>query len=223
MGKEYIREFEARSLITELGSVLMWDDFESGLVKWIAEFDAGGTLSIVSDVNVLGGKYALKIDTTGTPADGDQMTAIRHVPKPQSKGLKLTLFYLLIPAIGTLPYESFDLDVQNGDDLETFWVRFNPSTQLWEVLGEGDVWSSIPGSSDKIETGCWHRLELEVDLINWQFLVLRVDDLIIDMKGIKSVHYPYSGIGGVGLSMGMYMRGTPLHDMMFDNVLIEMR
>jgi len=185
VGKPYVRQVEVVGLVEQLGTVLLFDDLED-LFKWEGWGTGADYVVEKNTVLAFSGNACLHIKTRATtPAAGDFVAARRFFAISIGKKLSVEFrFYFpnpdLIDRIG-IGFGFFDGSYYHRGD-----VYYCPPEKIWRYMTPDGTLADIPGGSQNLREKAWHRAKLILDFEKDEYVSLQCNDLIVDMKGIKS-------------------------------------
>lgn len=180
MGKEYTRSLSIIGNVPSLGSVIYFDDFETGF-DWYTE-GIGTEIAEKSNEAPYQGAYSMKLGTqASTPLEADWVKASRYIPVPSSK---LMVIEFLIFSNTSKPFGDLELYFQS-DDLSNikksafFW---DFDTKLWHYRNSAGSYTSIPGSSFKPTGKSWSRVRAVIDLYSNKYVSLQINNIVLDLS-----------------------------------------
>jgi len=182
MGKPYVRQVEVVGLVEQLGTVLLFDDIED-LLKW--EGSGTGTDWVVekSTIEAFSGNASLHLQTRATtPAIGDYVRVERKFALSTGKKLSVEFRFKYVSATLVdkivIGFGFFD-----GSNYHRGFVFFYPPEQKWGYLKSDGTVADIPGASQNLHPGAWHRVKLILDFEKDEYVLFQCNDLVIDMSG----------------------------------------
>jgi len=169
--------------------VLIYDDFDSGVLKWI--HDGDGRLDLSSE-RAFSGSGSMRIYTG--PATGGTEFASRKFAVTSDLKMRVILRLSLI----STAMVDFVLTLERctGTEWVIAAVRYDVVGKKWQYATSPTKYEDIPGGAQEIERDLdtWHYLQLECDFATKKYVSLKCDALSIDMSAIDiySSDYPWA-------------------------------
>jgi len=184
MGKPYVRQVEVVGLVERLGTILLFDDIED-LFKWAI---AGTGVDYVGEKNTTvayNGSASLRMQTKATtPAAGDYVQAVRWTFVSYGKKVSLECMWRVRTRADTDNLE-FTFQYYTGTQLKTARVRWLGPEGIWQYQTSGGAWVDVPGGTQPLREGKFHRMKLIVDFEKNEYVSLQSDDTIWDLSGMS--------------------------------------
>jgi len=220
MGQEYLKKVQVTTQIAAPIEPLLFDDVE-GLLKWAGSGDGAYTIE-KSDARARGGDYSLHIKTrVAGAAPGDYAQASIALPVRQRRYLSF-LAHCLLPVI----YQDVIISLN-------FWALFSylhHKGSLFYNNENGNI-----GYADKNEVPQWFperatgfqdggvgEMELIIDTALKEYVSLRINQTVIDMKGISYyTNATGSNISRLTVQIKIETLSAGAYEMYFDDILIR--
>jgi len=184
MGRPYIREIVVVGNIPSLGDIILFDDFED-LFKWSGTGTGTDWLVEKNTATAFNKSASLHIKTKATtPAAGDYVTAYRYIYLPPPLKLSLECFWYYVSDT-LVDFFAIELIFQDGSYRTHGKVRFHPPESKWQYRDDTPAYVDIPGGSQKLNEGAWHRVALKLNFKDKIYSHLKSDDLEIDLSALK--------------------------------------
>jgi len=220
MGQEYLRKVQVTTQIAAPIEPLLFDDVE-GLLKWAGSGDGAVTVE-KSNEKARGGEYSLHIKTrTVGAALGDYAQASIALPVRQRRYLSF-LAHCLVPGI----YQDVIISLN-------FWALFSYLHHKGSILynnldgnigyaDENEAPQWFPARATALQDGGIGEIELIVDTALKEYVSLRINQTLIDMKGISY----YTDVSGSNISrltvqIKIETLSAGAYEMYFDDILIR--
>lgn len=156
--------------------LLLYDDFDSGVLKWTPEGD--GRLE-PSNVRAFSGSGSMRIYTG--PSVEKYEIAKRMLAPSADLTMRFVCRFSLSSGLADF-YITFGR--YTGAEYMSGEVRYLTAEKKWQYLKGGGGYVDIPDGAQnlKIDLDVWHRLTLGVDFSTRKYVKLEVDALTMDMS-----------------------------------------
>lgn len=182
MGQEYIRRELILGSVPNLGPVILSDDME-GLFKWTGTGNVGFTAEKSTTVAYNGSaSMHLKTRVAGAAAN-DWVNALRDVcHRPGMRYSFECLFQLGVT--GDTKEIIFSIGMRNGTVKHVVRLCYDSQNDKWCYWNSAGAYADIPGGSQDLFGGSWHRLLFDFDENKGQYLRMICDGLEISLIGL---------------------------------------
>jgi len=220
MAQEYLKKVQVTTQIAAPVEPLIFDDFE-GILKWTGSGDGAFTVEKSTD-RARGGGNSLHIETRAADAAiGDFVQAGIFLPVRPQRYLSF-LAFLLIPAVFSDVIVSLN-----------FWAKYNNLEHKASIFYDNDdgnigyankdenpQW--FPARATGLMEGAIGEIELIVDTALKEYVSLRINQTVIDMKGTPYFTDDFLGSGSYLIAtLKIVTSAASASDMYFDDVLIK--
>lgn len=219
MGREFIRQIMVLGSVPTLGPVILFDDMED-LFKWGDWGTGGDFVNEKQGVIAYNGSNAGHVKTRTTGAQATDAQESRRAIF-QRTGKRYMAECLWIPdAAAQMELFRFGFLIYDGVVLHEVHVAYSMAGEFWLYLASGGTEAFIPGSTQALQDGVWHRLLIEIDQ-NKGYLIRLVSDGL-DLLGLE---LPYQKQGNntptqAWIKIGLKAGATPPGEIYYDDVLV---
>lgn len=219
MGDEYIRQIMVLGSVPAYGPVILWDNFES-LLKW-SKVGTGAdyVVALVTTKAYNGGACLhVKTRTTGAAAD-DVVNAYRYTFRRPGLRYRVECVYEFL-AEAALKFLDFEFLSEDGAYLHHLQVAYDPQNHKWQYRSGVATWTDIPGSSQNLAEGAWHRVMFEVDESSGYITKLVSDGL--EVSRLELAYYKVANVAPVyaQVLLGLTSVAATPPEAWFDDVLV---
>lgn len=170
------------NLLFPSGKLLLYDDFESPVIKWVTGGVGAETVEL-STTNAFGGSSSMKLKPGGTSGNNAYITQYLEFPRSKKVGFECKLM------LGSGSDFTFDLALRYGTGTKSYVARIKyvVNDDVWVYLDSDGNYSTIP-SSAQVFSGSfknWQHIKMVVDFNTGKYVSFQSNDLLIDMKNLE--------------------------------------
>lgn len=159
--------------------LLLFDDFESGTLKWSS---TGGGTACLTNVRAFSGDGSVHLHGVITGDRKGEMT--REFSVTPDLTMRASVRFSLSST--GMAYFHLALGRHTPTTFYVAWVRYNVAGKKWQYREDEITWTDILGGAQdlKLDPDTWHLIQLEVNFSTGKFSSLKVGPLSIDMSTI---------------------------------------
>lgn len=221
MGRPYQREIYSVGLSTVGNDMLLFEDFEPTLFKWI--FSGNGTGARIT-TDAVDGLASARLEQTNTSVIVNPASVlIRDCPTIRSKQWLLDLMYKFDNSSQTTNFTFRMLYQQNG-----IWYRAGyrrSDNGLGSVADQietaENVWTSVAGNVMVPDADTWSRLKLTIDRANNQYQALILNSESYTVSGTPLASVTPDGNDRLRLTIGIDAPLDKGASLKLDNIIVR--
>lgn len=182
MGEEFIRRIMVLGEVPLLGPVILFDDIE-GLFKW-SKTGTGADYVVEKDAAVAYNGSAclhLKTRVTGAAENDFAQAARYHFQRPGKRYRLECIFQIKVRA--DCKYVFFCGEIYDGSVGHFCGIRYDSQNGKWQYRTGLTAYTDVPGGSQNLIEGRWHRFLVEYDEHKKEFVRLIADSLEVPLAG----------------------------------------
>ena len=200
----------------EAPEIILFDDFESTLLKWTAVSGGPGDPGTVTrdDATAYNGGACMNI-TTGGGGAGAFTRAWRH-SFLKEKGVVSTELVFASPTYYNIDWFYVFPSWDDGAQIHAAQARYTPATLRWEVLTPLG-WRLAIQEPRHYGASCWHYLKLIIDCQNDVYVSLQANEVGVPLHHLGLL-ISLPALEGFAQSIQVQQVGAPAATLYVDDV-----
>jgi hypothetical protein len=219
VGQEYIRQITVLGSVPSMGPVILYDDFES-LLKFTMNGGTGDSTFALDAAVAYNGDHSLHMKTRATAAAENDWIECQRLSfqRPGRRySFEVTWNYSTVLANKEILFQLF---IADGAMAHACTLKYLPNSSKWQYLNSAGAYSDVPGGSQLLYAGGWHRLMFSLNEDSGKMIKVVSDGLEIDLSDLS--YYQNAAVTGVYASamVRAIAHTSPPAEVWIDEVLL---
>ncbi len=219
MGKEYTRSFGTIGQVSPYGPIILFDDLEPTLFKWL-KFSGPAGSAISRDVaEAKDGLASLKFDTGAAPAINDTTTIGRRLYARPS-GIYTLEAEFRITTGNRLNEITFRIgDLRTGGSREAA-VSYDDAANDVKLQDTSGTLVVFPNNAMNLAALNYHRIQFSININTGKYLNLQIDSKVFDVSAVSYQQFAGSA-DGLTLSIVFKSSAAAQEIVNIDNIMLR--
>lgn len=183
MAEEYKRQVLVMGSVPSLGPVILFDDMED-FFKWAKSGTGGDDVVEKDTTEAYNGDACLHAKTRITAAAEDDYVGARRSLYQRPAGVVGVELIWKHGADAATKIFSVGVGIQDGTYAYVVWFQYLADTHKWQYWNSGQAWTDVPGGSQDLSPGSWHRLFFSFNTLSGKYVDFVSDAFVVDVSAL---------------------------------------